>query len=196
MDPKPALTLLLNDPRPAQDRVHDLLPLIYDQLRAAARSQLASERHNHTLSATALVHEAYLKLCGPRDLPWQNRAHFYTASAQAMRQVLLDHARAKSAEKRGGSARQAALDLTCLPDLSSPDQSAGFLLLDQAITRLETEDPAAAAIVRLRFFTGLSIPETALALGVSEPTVKRHWAFARGWLKQAIESAADEPSPG
>lgn len=186
----PPLTILLNDSDP--DRAAKLLPLIYEQLRAAARAQLASERRNHTLSATALVHEAYLKLCGAREVPWANRAHFYFAAALAMRQILLDHARAKAAQKRGGPdgkpAHLAALDLSCLPDLSTPDQSAGFLILDEAISRLDKVDPDAAAVVRLRFFAGLSIGETAMALGVSEPTIKRHWTFARAWLKEAIES--------
>lgn len=194
----PSVTLLLNDPRPAQDRIKDLLPLVYDQLRGAAQLAMKAERANHTLSATALVHEAYLKLCGPRDIPWQNRAHFYTAAAQAMRQVLLDHAKARLAAKRGGenapqssggeSARRAALELASLPDPGSDEQSAGFLILDQAISRLEVVDQEAAAVVRLRYFAGLSIEQTAAALGLSAPTVKRSWAFARGWLKEAIES--------
>jgi RNA polymerase sigma-70 factor, ECF subfamily len=190
------LTLLLNDSRPPADRIKDLLPLVYTQLRAAAQNAMNAERANHTLSATALVHEAYLKLCGPRDIPWVSRAHFYTAAAQAMRHVLLDHARARLAQKRGGqdplsggdAARRAAVALTSLPDPASDEQSAGFLILDQAIVRLEGVDQEAAAVVRLRYFAGLSIDQTAAALGVSAPTVKRSWAFARGWLKEAIES--------
>lgn len=186
------VTLLLNDQRSAQERVKDLLPLVYDQLLAAAQGAMNTERRNHTLSATALVHEAYLKLCGPRDIPWQNRAHFYTAAAQAMRQVLLDHAKARLAAKRGGagreSARRAALSLTSLPDPASDEETSGFLILDEAIARLEGVDPEAAAVVRLRYFAGLSIEQTAAAMGVSAPTVKRSWAFARGWLKEAIES--------
>ncbi len=191
MEPDP-LTILLNAARTPGQRIEELLPLLYNQLRAAARHQLAAERADHTLSATALVHEAYLKLVGPREVPWANRAHFYTAAAQAMRQILLDHARAKAAGKRGGpdaqAARMAAADLTCLPDLSSESQSAGFLILDEAISRLEGVDPQAASVVRLRFFAGLTSGEAAAALGVSEPTVKRSWAFARAWLKEAIES--------
>ena len=166
-----------------------LLPLVYDQLRRAAQEQMQHERSDHTLSATALVHEADLKLVGPREIPWEGRAHFYAAAAQAMRRVLLDYARARSAVKRGGAeARKAALGLTCLPDLQSEVQSAGFLILDEAISRLETVDEQAAAVVRLRFFAGLSVEQAAAALGISQPTVKRHWAFARAWLKDAIES--------
>jgi RNA polymerase sigma-70 factor, ECF subfamily len=166
-----------------------LLPLVYEQLRKAAQQQLAGERTGHTLSATALVHEAYLALVGPREIPWAGRAHFYAAAAQAMRRVLLDHARARAAVSRGGStARRAAIDLTCLPDLASDEQSAGFLILDEAIARLEGVDSTAAEVVRLRFYAGLSIEQTASALGVSAPTVKRTWAFARAWLREAIES--------
>ena len=179
----PTLSILLNEEQDAAQRAERLLPLVYDQLRAAAQNCLRSERPDHTLQATALVHEAYLKLVGPRDVPWQNRAHFYAAAAQAMRRILVDHARAKAAESRGGlDARRAALD----PD--SERESAGFLILDETIERLESVDPEAAAVVRLRYFAGLSIEETAQALSVSAPTVKRAWAFARGWLKEAIES--------
>jgi RNA polymerase sigma factor (TIGR02999 family) len=172
--------------RSAADR---LLPLVYEQLRGAAQHQLAMERAGHTLSATALVHEAYLKLVGPRDLPWNGRGHFYAAAAEAMRRILIDHARARAAGIRGGpEARRAAVALTSLPDPDSQTQSAGFLILDGAIARLEEVDREAAAVVRLRYFAGLSIEQTAAAQGVSAPTVKRTWAFARGWLKEAIES--------
>ncbi len=167
----------------------DLLPLVYEQLRRAAQRQLANERRGHTLSATALVHEAYLKLAGPRGVAWAGRGHFYTAAAQAMRRILVDHARAKAAHIRGGpEARRAAINLASLPDPNSEVESCGFLILHDAITRLEGVDPEAAAVVRLRYFAGLSIDHTAAALGVSAPTVKRNWAFARGWLKEAIES--------
>ncbi len=166
-----------------------LLPLVYSQLRAVAQKHLSGERPDHTLQATALVHEAYLKLAGPREIPWQNRAHYFVAAADAMRLILLEHARAKAAAKRGGpDARRAAIELSSLPDANSERESAGFLILDQAISHLEKENPRAARVVRLRYFAGLSVQETAKALGLSEPTVKRTWAFARGWLKVAIES--------
>jgi RNA polymerase sigma factor (TIGR02999 family) len=169
-----------------------LLPLVYAQLRGAAQRQMQGEAKGHTLSATALVHEAYIKLAGPREVPWGSRAHFYTAAAEAMRRILIDHARAKGAAMRGGpEARRAAINLAALPDLASESESAGFLILDDAIARLERVDQQSAAVVRLRYFAGLSIDETAAALAISAPTVKRTWAFARAWLKDAIETEHD-----
>lgn len=166
-----------------------LLPLVYDQLRRAAQQHMMGEATGHTLSATVLVHEAYLRLAGPREVPWAGRAHFYAVAAEAMRRILIDHARAKAAAIRGGpGARRAALNLTALPDLASETESAGFLILNEAIVRLESVDKDASAVVRLRYFAGLSIDQTAAALGLSAPTVKRTWAFARGWLKEAIEA--------
>jgi RNA polymerase sigma factor (TIGR02999 family) len=169
------------------DRLARLLPLVYDQLRVEAQRLMRSERCGHTLQATALVHDAFLKLVGPREVPWQNRAHFFAAAAEAMRRILVDHARSKAAARRGGpDARRAALDLTGLPDPTSEQESAGFLVLDEAIGRLAEVDAEAAAVVRLRYFAGLGIDETAAALDVSAPTVKRRWAFARGWLAERI----------
>lgn len=186
----PDATMLMKAAAGGDRRAADaLLPLVYDQLRKAAAVQLAGEHAGHTLSATAIVHQAYLRLAGPRELPWAGRSHFYAAAAEAMRRVLLDHARARSARKRGGSeARRAAVQLTTLPDLNSEVETSGFLILHDAIARLETVDPDAAGVVRLRYFAGLSIEQTASALGVSASTVKRTWAFARGWLREAIES--------
>lgn len=185
-------TLLTQQQLPDADRLERLLPLVYEQLRSLAQRQLRGEAAGHTLQATALVHEAFLRLVGPRELPWQNRAHFFAAAAEAMRRILVEHARKKAAQKRGGpEARKAAVDLAGLPDPNSEQQSAGFLILDEAITRLQQADPEASEVVRLRYFAGLSIDETASALGVSAPTVKRLWAFARGWLKEAIDSERD-----
>lgn len=188
-----SVTILLNERKSASERIGALLPLVYAQLRAAAQEAMKSERAGHTLSATALVHEAYMRLVGPREVPWASRGHFYAAAAEAMRRVLVDHARARLAAKRGGREmdgedRRSAVALTGLPDPGSESESAGFLILDEAISRLEGVDKEAAAVVRLRYFAGLSVDQTAAALGVSAPTVKRSWAFARGWLKEAIES--------
>ena len=188
-EPEDATVLMMaaaDGDKAAADR---LFPIVFDQLRRAAQGQLAHERSGHTLSATALVHEAYLKLAGPRQIPWAGRGHYYAAAAKAMSQILLDHARARAAHIRGGpEARRAAIELESLPDPSSERESSGFMILHEAITRLEDVDEKAAAVVRLRYFAGLSIADTAEVLGVSAPTVKRTWAFARGWLRETIES--------
>lgn len=197
MDPESSSitrSILSDDGRTAQQRIEQLLPLLYEQLRTAAQGLLRGERSNHTLQATALVHEAFLKLVGPREIPWHNRAHFFAAAAEAMRRILVDHARAKVTTKRGGAAaRRAAMELDSLPDPASAEQSAGFLVLDDAIVRLQTADPAAAAVVQMRYFAGLSVDDTAAALGISAPTVKRTWAFARAWLRDAIDREPADP---
>lgn len=188
----PTVSLLTDPALSDPERAARLLPLVYEQLRDLAARALRRESPAHTLQATALVHEAWLRLVGPRDLPWRSRAHFFAAAADAMRNILVDHARRKAAQKRGGKdARRAAIDLAGLPDPDSERESAGFLILDEAIERFRGVDPEAAEVVRLRYFAGLSIEETAAVLGVSAPTVKRAWAFARGWLKDAIENDRD-----
>ncbi len=167
-----------------------LLPLVYDQLRKAAQLNLASERAGHSFSATAVVHEAYLKLAGPRDVPWTGRAHFYAAAAEAMRRILIDHARARVGRTPGSrEARLRALVIAGLGSIDPNQDSEGFLALDEALVRLEGVDAQAAAVVRLRFFAGLDIEQAAAALGVSPRTVKRDWAFARGWLREDLERA-------
>jgi RNA polymerase sigma factor (TIGR02999 family) len=191
--PSPTFTLLADPQLTAAERAARLLPLVYDQLRAAARHTLRGERAGHTLQPTALVHEAFLKLVGPRDVPWQSRAHFFHAAAAAMRQIVVDHARAKATQRRGGpDARRAAIELHQLPAPSSAEQAAGFLELDAALVRLERVDPAVAAVVQLRYFAGLTVDETAQALGQSAPTVKRAWAFARAWLRSALDGEPDD----
>lgn len=183
--PKPSQTEV---PLDAATSAEQWLPAVYAQLRAAAQRFLDGERQGHTLQATALVHEAFLRLAGPREVSWRNRAHFYAAAAEAMRRILVDHARARVAMRRGGGdSRRAAIALEGLPDLSSEEESAGFLILDDAIARLEQVDAQSAAVVRLRYFAGLDIEETAAALGVSAPTVKRAWTFARAWLRSSLE---------
>lgn len=185
----PTLALLSDDALSTDERLRALLPLVYGELRALAQRMMAGEHKGHTLQATALAHEAFMRLVGPREIPWQNRAHFFSAAAEAMRRILIDHARVKGAAKRGGrQARRAALDLSTLPDPTSETEAAGFLILDEALARLETVDPAAAEIVRLRYFAGLSVEDVAAMLDVSSPTVKRSWAFARAWLREFIET--------
>lgn len=167
----------------------DVMPLVYEQLRAVACKAMAGEHQGHTLTATALVHEAYLRLVGDRHLAWQSRAHFYAAAAEAMRRILIDHARARGAAKRGGRFARAALDVRDVADLAA--DPTGIVALDDAIRCLGTVDPRSAEVVHLRFFTGLSVEETALAMGLSERTVKRLWAFARAWLLDALSREAE-----
>ncbi len=157
----------------------ELLPLVYEQLRAIAHQRMEHERPGHTLQATALVHEAYLRLVGDRRVAWAGRAHFFTAAAEAIRRILLDHAKQRSRAKRGGRNRQVALSIV---DLAVERDPAEILALDEAICRLEGQDERLSQVVRLRFYAGLSVEDTAKALGLSERTVKRHWSFARAWL--------------
>jgi RNA polymerase sigma factor (TIGR02999 family) len=185
-------TLLMNaaagGDRAAMDR---LLPLVYEQLRGAAQRNLAAERAGHTLTATALVHEAYLKLVGPREVPWASQAHFYAAAAEAMRRVLLDHAKARSREKRGGvdGRPPRRVDFASVADLATADDSDEIVSFDAALRRLEAESPDAARVVQLRFFAGLTVDQTSSAMGVSDRTVNRLWLFARAWLHRAITEA-------
>lgn len=164
-----------NGDKQAADR---LLPLVYDQLRKAAERDLAGERAGHTLSATALVHDAYLKLVGPREVSWAGRGHFYAAAAEAMRRVLLDHARSRG--RRGGR----TLPLSELGDVAAqPTADSGQILaVDEALARLESEDPEAAAVVRLRFYAGLGVDQAAEVLGLSPRTAARLWTYARAVL--------------
>jgi RNA polymerase sigma-70 factor, ECF subfamily len=160
-----------------------LLPLVYDELRKLAHSYLQNERPGHTLQATALVHEAYIRLVDWKNVSWQNRAHFFAVAAQLMRKILVDHARAKKAEKRGGEHQRLALDEA----VSYPARrDIDLLALDDALRSLEELDNLQANIVELRFFGGLTIEETAHALGISPATVKREWTVAKAWLHREI----------
>ena len=165
--------------RGREDALERLLPEIYAELRRLAASYLRSERRDHTLQPTALVHEAYLKLIDQRAVQWQNRAHFFGIAAQAMRRILVDHARARSAEKRGSGHRLVPLDeagdVGTMPDLD-------LLALDEALTRLSAIDPQQGRVVELRFFGGLTMDETAEALRISQATVGREWTLAKAWL--------------
>lgn len=170
-----------------------LLPLVYEQLRKAAQIEMNDERRDHTLDATALVHEAYLKLVGPRDVAWANRAHFYAAAAEAMRRILLDHARARGREKRGGGrAGQLGADghaaISSVADLVACEDPEEIVRLEMALRRLEEEDPEVAQVVRLRFYAGLTGEQAASTLGKSAATVDRDWAWARAWLYRKLQS--------
>lgn len=165
--------------RAAADR---LLPLVYEQLRAAAQVRLNAEPSGHTLQATALVHDAYLRLVGPRDIPWQNRAHFYAAAAEAMRRILLDHARLRV--RRGGKPVPLAdIEDAAALSLAEPEQ---IVAVDEALRRLEAEDAEAAAVVRLRFYAGLSVDQAAAALDIAPRTAARLWQFARAVLYREL----------
>lgn len=180
----PALTLLLNESLTDKERVERLLPAMYEQLRASAQAALAMERPDHTLQATALVHEAYLKLVGEREVPWANRAHFFAAAGEAMRRILIDHARARGTAKRGGDHQRVPISLVEMAEFAEP---AKIVALDEAFSRLEREEPDIAAVARLRLFAGLTGDHTALALGISPRQVDRHWAYARAWLARELD---------
>jgi len=160
----------------------ELLPLLYRELRRLAGSLMAKTPPGNTLQPTALVHEAYLRLVGPVDSKWNSRGHFFSAAAQAMRQILVDQARRKSARKHGGGLRKVDLDEAGEADLLIESPVEDILALDAALSRLEREAPRKAEVVKLRYFSGLSSEETAAVLGVSLPTVERDWRFARAVL--------------
>jgi RNA polymerase sigma factor (TIGR02999 family) len=166
-----------------------LLPVVYEELRRLAAARMAAEKPGHTLQATALVHEAYVRLVGgeqPRD--WDDRGHFFAAAAEAMRRILVDRARERSSRKRGGDRRR--LDLDDLGDqVASEDERAAddLLALDEALRQFEAEDLARARLVKLRYFAGLSIRDAAAALGISPATAKRQWVYARAWLFGRLE---------
>jgi RNA polymerase sigma factor (TIGR02999 family) len=157
----------------------ELLPVVYGELRKLASSYLRRERIGHTLQPTALVHEAYMRLVDQTQVQWQNRAHFFGVAAQMMRRILVDHARAHEAEKRGGEFQKLSLDENI--DVSG-ERDVNLVALDDALNLLAEIDPQKSKIVELRFFGGLSVEETAEVLGVSAPTVKRQWRMAKAWL--------------
>ena len=160
-----------------------LMPLVYDELRKLAAGYLKGERTDHTLQATALVHEAYIRLVDWKSVSWENRAHFFALAAQVMRRILVDHARAKKAEKRGGAMTKLALQEA----VSFARQSeVDLLALDESLTALAEFDPVQSKVVELRFFGGLTIDETAEVMGIAPATVKREWAMAKAWLHQRL----------
>jgi RNA polymerase sigma factor (TIGR02999 family) len=166
------------DPRASDE----LLPLVYDELRKLAASRMAAERADHTLDATALVHEAYLRLIG--DQRFDNRGHFFAACAEAMRRILVEHARRKAAGKRGGGNRRVGLEAADVGRLA-PDED--LLAIDDALTRLAAEDPTAARLIQLRYFAGLSAEDAADAVGISRSTAYEHWSYAKVRLRCLLD---------
>jgi RNA polymerase sigma factor (TIGR02999 family) len=165
----------------------ELLPLVYDELRQLAAARLAAEPPGHTLQPTALVHEAYLRLVGSQPRDWNGRGHFFAAAAEAIRRILVEAARRRKAEKRGGGwERQQLLDAELAVDSSGDD----LFAVDEALSRLATEYPRAAQLVHLRFFLGMTLEEAAEHLGLQARTAYRDWAYARAWLRRALDRAS------
>jgi RNA polymerase sigma factor (TIGR02999 family) len=167
---------------------NELMPLVYAELRTLARRQMQRERSGHTLQATALVHEAYLRLIDQRQVHWQNRAQFFAVAAQVMRRVVVDYARKRRRIKRGGGTPHLSLDETAL---WTPSQSPQVLELDEALYRLAAVDERKSRVVEMRYFGGLSVEEVAAVLGVSENTVISDWAVAKAWLRRELESQSE-----
>jgi RNA polymerase sigma-70 factor (ECF subfamily) len=163
-----------------------LLPLVYTELRRLAAAYLRRERRDHTLQPTALVHEAYLRLVQERSVDWQDRRHFFSVAAKLMRRILVDHARAHVAAKRGGGLARVPLTDTIVMSREQPDK---LLALDEGLTRLSAMDPQQGQVVELRVFAGLSVEETSQSLGISPATVKRDWAVAKAWLSREIQKS-------
>lgn len=166
------------------EALENLLPLVYEELHRQAARFLRKERPGHTLQTTALIHEAYLKLIDRRDVSWQSRTHFFAVAAQAMRRILVDHARAKHREKRGGDNIKLSLEEETL--VATKEKGVDLVALDEALTKLAERDKEQAKVVELRYFSGLSLEETAEALHVSRATVARDWEAARAWLHREL----------
>jgi len=186
LDKQPDITLWLHEWSLGKENALDaLMPVVYAELHRQATNYLRRERVDHTLQATALINEAYLKLVDQREVNWQNRAHFFGIAAQAMRRILVDHARSRHRNKRGGNAED--LPLEAAEFATSPTgTSVDLIALDEALTRLAHLDERQARIIELRFFSGLNVDETAEALGVSQATVKNEWRTAKAWLFQEL----------
>ncbi len=185
LDQRPEITLWLQEWSSGKENALEaLMPIVYAELHRQAASYLRRERVGHTLQATALINEVYLKLIDQREVNWQNRAHFFGIAGQAMRRILVDHARSRHRNKRGGEAEN--LPLEAAEFATSKDGSVDLIALDEALTRLAQLDERQSRIVELRFFTGMNVEETAEALGVSPATVKNEWRTAKAWLFQEL----------
>jgi RNA polymerase sigma factor (TIGR02999 family) len=182
--PPAALTQILQAAGDGRASPEDLFPLVYAELRELARRQMGGEAAGHSLQPTALVHEAWLRLGGNESVGWQGRAHFFGSAAEAMRRILMDHARRRNAQKRGAGSRRLPLDVV---ELVSADDPWKVIVLDEALVRLEARDPRLASVVRLRFWAGLDEREVAQLLQRSERTVRNDWQLARAWLSRELE---------
>jgi RNA polymerase sigma factor (TIGR02999 family) len=179
--------LLVDWSRGDEHALDELMPLVYGELRRLARRYLRNEKPGHTLQPTALIHEAYLRLVDQNLPRWESRAHFFGVASRLMRQILVDHARTRVAAKRGGGNKVALDDA---PVLASEEDVAGLLALDEALRKLAAFDERKCRIIEMRSFGGMSVEETAAALGVSEPTVKRETRLAQAWLRRELEGGA------
>ena len=200
MEERADITGLLRELSQGRAGVLDrLMPIVYDKLRRIAHAQLRGERPEHTLNTTALVNEAYLKLVNVRQVEWRDRAHFFAVAARLMRRILIDYARARQREKRGGDAVH--VPLAEAQDIPLGRAADDLLALDEALARLETQSERQCRVVGCRCFAGMTVEETAAALGISVATVKRDWTFSRAWLNRELASSdgsavADaQPSP-
>jgi RNA polymerase sigma factor (TIGR02999 family) len=193
--PQPVTELLLAWNGGDESALEQLMPLVYDELHQLAHRYLGGERAGHVLQTTALVNEAYLRLIDSSRVQWQNRAHFFAVSARLMRRVLVDFARARNYQKRGGGAQQVSLDEALVV---SNERAADLIALDDALTALAAADERSSRVVELRFFGGLSIEETAEVLKISPETVKRDWTWAKAWLLRELsvtnQAAREEPT--
>jgi len=181
------ITLLLNNiSKGNKIAIEQLLPIVYDELRKISSKYLQDEYRKHTFQTTELVHEAYLKLVGNQEISWESRAHFFGIAAQSMRQILVDYARRRKAQKRGRGETKLSLDDAPIVSKESDEQ---IIALDEALTRLESVEERSSKIVELRYFSGLTIKETAEVLNISAATVKRDWTFAKAWLYREIQQA-------
>lgn len=182
--PSTELTRILQAAGDGRASPEAVFPLVYAQLRDLARRQMSGEAAGHSLQPTALVHEAWMRLGGHESVGWQGRAHFFGSAAEAMRRILVDHARSKHAQKRGAGSRRLPLDAV---ELAAADDPWQVIVLDEALARLEQHDPRLASVVRLRFWAGLQETEVAELLQMSERTVRSDWKLARAWLARELE---------
>ena len=184
MSSPPNITeLLAGYSRGDKDALDQLMPIVYEELRRQASRYLRREQVGHTLQTTALIHEAYVRLVDQRNMQWQNRAHFFAIAAQLMRRILVDHARTKKRVKRGGSDIRVSL---ADADVAAKDQDLDVVALDEALQRLSHIDEQQSRVVELRFFSGLTVEETAAVMGISPATVKRDWSMAKAWLHREL----------